>query len=520
MGIYKRAKRKVKRVLFSKSQEMDPDMRDYVQEVADVTDWTYEEALENMEIVRKQLGVPYKEYFNEGYYGLTRSGQERRAECYVRRSKNEKRIFERTADNAGRTRDEIEDELAFLNQQTGPDYQVDIRTYSKYGMYEMSRDEALELVQLLAKAERKAKKLRTGLRKAERGEITYQELQPKINSLYKLVRSTITPSLAESAVRYVDDVIPDMDDERIARNIATDMEVARLLFGFGRREYVMYHLDRFRVPEKSTFLSDKERSRVASAINTARTFDILSNKYLLYETMPELFGRELAAIYTKDDFEIFEAFVKKHRSFVCKPFSGSIGRGIRLVTVKCRFSSLMMKMQFENLLRKNRIFLMEEQIISCNELGAFNADSLNTVRVITYYDAENDTVTPLGGFFRTGRPGSFVDNAGAGGVYASVDCRTGKLDSDGADESGHTYYEHPYSHIAYRDFQLPEWDQALELVGKACRIIGERSFIGWDIALNSEHRWVIVEGNGRPQFVHQGPLLAGSRKLVKEVTGV
>ena len=191
-----------------------------------------------------------------------------------------------------------------------------------------------------------------------------------------------------------------------------------------------------------------------------------------------------------------------------------MGRGVELLHFDPESD---LEAALKKTLEEKRTFLMEERITSHPEMAKFNEDSLNTVRLMAFYDGE--TAKPITGFIRTGRPGSFVDNAGAGGIYASVDVTTGILNSDGGDEAGHVYKEHPEAHLTYKGFQIPHWDKAVQVACDACKTLGGTNFIGWDLALTDQNEWVIVEGNSFPQWVHQGPLFRGLRQMLIESVG-
>ena len=114
-------------------------------------------------------------------------------------------------------------------------------------------------------------------------------------------------------------------------------------------------------------------------------------------------------------------------------------------------------------------------------------------------------------FFRTGHEGSIVDNAGQGGVFAVADPLTGILITDGVDESGRYYKEHPDSHLVFKGWQIPYWDDLVEVVKQAHKQFPTQKYIGWDFALNNDNKWILIEGN-RGQMVGQYATKKGIRK--------
>lgn len=60
-------------------------------------------------------------------------------------------------------------------------------------------------------------------------------------------------------------------------------------------------------------------------------------------------------------------------------------------------------------------------------------------------------------------------------------------------------------------FQVPRWDEAVELVTRLANVIETNNYVGWDIAL-TDKGWVMIEGNPRGQFVIQYAIKMGVKK--------
>lgn len=110
-----------------------------------------------------------------------------------------------------------------------------------------------------------------------------------------------------------------------------------------------------------------------------------------------------------------------------------------------------------------------------------------------------------------GRNGSFVDNAGAGGIFGAVDVDTGKITAV-ADENQHHYTEHPDTHVALIEFCVPQWEEACAVAKRAAQSVPEATFVGWDLAY-TDRGWIVVEGNHCPLIIYQ---IATERGLLKE----
>lgn len=512
MKLLKKIKRYAKRLMSGPK----PPKHDYIADIAGAAGWTYEEASEKVNSACRQLGISPEVYFKGKYYKKSWQRQQLMARRWLANERSNKRRAKRIAKRTGKTIPEIFARVEALNARDDSNYEIDLPIYERYGLYELNDDEAVRIINVIAELETRGNELNAKLDDVDDGTLTYEDIQTEIDAYYELTRSLVTPRLRKTLSKKYDYLLSEMNaDEEKTTEFITDLEVTRNLLGFTQDEYIIFHMYRASFPEKREYVSRRDRGKMVGKVNTRKVSNVLIDKYNTYLHMPELFGREMAAVRSMDDFEVFADFVSRHPEFVIKPFTACTGKGVGLVTVKDPADKEGLREQFSQLVETNRMFLMEERIVQNEQIAAFNRDSINTVRLITYY--KDGKFTAVGGFFKTGRTGSFVDNGGAGGVFASVDCETGRLNSDGADERGTIYTEHPDSHVHYRDFQLPEWSKALKLGENACKAIGVDSLIGWDIACNDKNEWVVVEGNSKSTFLHQGPLLHGVRPRVKEI---
>lgn len=484
----------------------------YITLVSDATGWSRKKAKTEMDTVKKQLGISYKEYYEHAFYKKTRSRQERTANVINRKNKREAIILKKVRKRTGMNKKDILADVERMNQMNI--YPVTLSDYSRYGLYELDEESLKKQLGLMAEIKEQTPVLERKFAKIDKGELTYEDIEEDYKAYMNLLTAAITPRLKRSLVQNIRRSHPEVvEDEADHDRIVADIQLSRILLHFPVQDYKMYHLYASDLAGKREYVSDYVRQKTIRRVNTQELFDLVNNKYSLYQKIAPFFKRDVVSIVSKADFPIFADYVKKHPTFVCKPLNDSLGRGVSLETVDLEGD---LKEQFNALLADKRTFLMEERIKCHESMAAFNPDSLNTVRLIMYFDGEN--VTPVGSFFRTGRPGSFVDNAGAGGVFASVDYVHGVLNSCGADERGRLYEEHPDSHIRYEGFKIPNWDDALKVGEEAIRAIGFPCLVGWDLAYNENGEWVVVEGNGLPQFVHQSPLGYGVKsQLLKDL---
>ena len=323
-----------------------------------------------------------------------------------------------------------------------------------------------------------------------------------------IIRKQNTVYLLESADKVINEF-----SRASSKKLRRRMVVYNMHLGTKMNEFLQFNFINLSKREQKTFLLDKEKDDLCIKYNGWEHFNILKDKAKTAEIFKEFFKRNFLKVSGKDDYLKFCEFCKYYNEFVVKPIRESGGCGVALVSiVKDNIEQI-----FNNLLSNYGEFLIEEKIKQCQNLSNWNPDSVNTVRVSTIlYRGGVIIYKP---FFRTGRKDSFTDNLSMSGVSANVDPNTGVLITDGVDKFGNTYICHPDSHIKYKGYQIPKWDELLDLAKKLANILPNGKYVGWDLALTDDS-WVMVEGNwGKlriPQMNDKKGLRAEFKKLMEE----
>jgi len=272
-------------------------------------------------------------------------------------------------------------------------------------------------------------------------------------------------------------------------NIRTDMTFCYFAYGFTPVEYFSFRLRNKSRKERSEFISSRLRLTFRCRMNNLLKAEIFNDKTKTYKRFQKFYKRDATSISLPEHFERFNRFVKKHPVFVKKQCFEAQGHSVELIDINnCGKSNQEL---FDSLIAEGK-HILEEKIVQSAELAAFNESSVNTVRVITFV-TKSGIVVPYC-TLRTGRPGSFVDNGGAGGVQACIDFETGIISTDGFDEIGGEFADHPASGTTFRNYQLPDWDKLRSLVFEAAEVVPGIHFVGWDLA-HTKDGWVMVEGN-------------------------
>ena len=96
-----------------------------------------------------------------------------------------------------------------------------------------------------------------------------------------------------------------------------------------------------------------------------------------------------------------------------------------------------------------------------------------------------------------------TSNNSAGGVGVGFDYETGQCKEYGLRfrrfcEDGNIFsYEHPDTHVLWKDFVLPNWDNAKKLVEKVCQQVDSLDYLGLDVII-TEDGIKICEINSHP----------------------
>ncbi|WP_287828607.1 sugar-transfer associated ATP-grasp domain-containing protein [Bacteroides sp.] len=182
----------------------------------------------------------------------------------------------------------------------------------------------------------------------------------------------------------------------------------------------------------------------------------------------------------------------------------SLGAGFYLLEKNKEGYLLNHKPVAEEELRKFLITLNEyvftEYIQQGSYANAIAPSSLNTIRLLTVWDVENNRFQVIRAFHRFGCSNSVVDNLGAGnGVLSYIDIKSGTLTGKGVitlNGVGKCSDDiiHPDSNIRLKGVQIPNFDKIVSEVIQISNSISFLKYIGWDIAL-TEDSFKIIEAN-------------------------
>lgn len=184
-----------------------------------------------------------------------------------------------------------------------------------------------------------------------------------------------------------------------------------------------------------------------------------------------------------------ELFINSSGKLVLKSHNGQCGVGVEVVDVRTMDEDQLIKH-----LEQTGNDLVEEYIVQHPDLMRLSPAGLNTVRIFTQLNRNNE-VELLGCRLRI-TVNSHVDNMAAGNIAAPIDSQTGRVSGPGvySDITKPDEYIHPVTRVPIVGFQVPFWQETLEMVKKAALSFPECRSIGWDIAITAQGP-ELIEGN-------------------------
>ncbi len=282
--------------------------------------------------------------------------------------------------------------------------------------------------------------------------------------------------------------------------------------------------------EKETYMVANLRMKYIDHLNSGggkQVKELLNNKYLLFKRLQPYYHRDMIELGNgEDDFELFCEFVEKHGEFVVKPLDYFAGQGVHKASVAAYGGDL--RNAYESILNegidikkehssRDHRMVLEELIIQDESLARLHPASVNAIRA-TAVRGKDDKIHIYHPWIKVGMNGTFVASAVFDGYDCEIDVRNGIVISDGYQESGGVFQIHPDSGIRMKGFQIPRWNEMIELVDQLMAELPEYGYIGWDLVLTRDH-WVVMEGNYNGDFMFQLINNKGYRREFEDLIG-
>jgi len=232
--------------------------------------------------------------------------------------------------------------------------------------------------------------------------------------------------------------------------------------------------------------------------------------------MPATYG----VINPYEDFkmELLKIFNETgDHKLIIKPILGHAGLGITIATKINNAIKIFGKdvdTDIDNFSIKEPS-IVQQVVLQSEKIAKISSSSVNTIRVVTLYTKLKEVLV-ISSTMRFGVEKAVVDNWSAGGIAVGVDHNTGRLKKTAYDKKGNRYLSHPISGEIFENFQIPYWNEVLDIAINVQKIFLFYKLIGVDVAI-TEDGPILIEVNANPDIIFQeqtsGPILKDMRVL-------
>ncbi|MFI8632033.1 sugar-transfer associated ATP-grasp domain-containing protein [Microbacterium sp. NPDC077663] len=284
--------------------------------------------------------------------------------------------------------------------------------------------------------------------------------------------------------------------------IIADMLWCSVRYDMAFRDYAVWDIRLLNARERKTWMTHPKSFRITKMYNTPEGRSKLEDKRRFAREYADLLGRETIDVRDVDDAQL-AAFLSRHPRVLAKPNEGHGGGGIELHEVTPDVDAA----RFRAEATAKGQTVLDEFIVQHPAMSALYPDAVNTVRLITFLDAE-DRVHLLAAVLRIGN-GDVIDNFASGGMFTMLD-DDGVALYPGVDKNSNVYREHPVTGTPIVGFQVPLYCEILDLVAALARRTPEAPYVGWDIAITANGP-VVIEGNHNSSVFQPKPSASGVR---------
>ncbi|MBL0012859.1 MAG: hexapeptide transferase [Flavobacterium sp.] len=248
-------------------------------------------------------------------------------------------------------------------------------------------------------------------------------------------------------------------------------------------------------------------------MNPKNQRDILDDKTKFYRSYGNYF------VHTVADITDLKKYPEQTQKLLNNP-SGKlvfkVADGKCGVAVEIKNASEFTPASIVDFMEKNSFDLVEEFIIQHPKLTELSPSAVNTVRIFTQLNANNE-VEILGCRQRIS-VNSSVDNMAAGNLAAPIDEVTGIVIGPAvySDITKPEEINHPVTKIPIVGFQVPFWSETIAMVKEAALLHPQNRSIGWDIVI-TENGPGFIEGNHDwCKLLWQLPAKKGLKELLEK----
>lgn len=312
-----------------------------------------------------------------------------------------------------------------------------------------------------------------------------------------------------------------MEMTKLMRHVKTEKSVSALFllkdilcssvkYKISFMDYFSFRFYRLDINERNEYIGSGAMYEYQLKMNPRKYRTVLSDKIVFLKKFNDFAGRSWATLnMLKTNAELADVFLNcASGKIVLKHSRGQAGKQVKV----CESASLDRHSLIEKM-ERHGFNLLEAYVLQNDELMKLSPSALNTVRLIT--QLYNEEVVIVAARLRISINAQ-VDNVSAGNIMVPVDKESGKITGPGiyADITKPDEYTHPVTGIPFIGFQIPFWNECLQLVTQAALRIPENRSVGWDVAITNKGP-LLIEGNHNWHYLSlQMPDKKGYKKVM------
>lgn len=277
--------------------------------------------------------------------------------------------------------------------------------------------------------------------------------------------------------------------------IACDMIWCAFRYGVGYLEYRVFGWVYVKGRNRKTFMKMQDNLNVYKILNNEDYLKIFEDKIKFNQRFNKYIGRTFLDL-RNSSLDEFIDFCSTQSVIFAKEIDGFGGVGAKKISLSDYPDSDKLRALFEDL-KRNKLFVVEECVVQCDELNKLCSSSINTIRITTVL-AENGPHI-MYSLIRMSNGKKAVDNISSGGMYAPVDENGVLFKPAFCDKTGELYPVHPFTKTEIVGFKIPNYKDCINLVKKAALEVPQIGYVGWDVAI-SDKGPILIEGNTLPGY--------------------
>lgn len=294
--------------------------------------------------------------------------------------------------------------------------------------------------------------------------------------------------------------------------LCADILYSSIRYNISFMDYFSFRFFNISNKEREEYMGSGAMYEYQLKMNPKKSREVLHNKIEFLKRFADCAGRNWATLkmLKNDPGKAQQLLCNPTGKVVAKYSKGQSGRQVEVLDARLLSSALLIQ-KMEML----HYDLVEEYIEQHHSLMQLSPSAVNTVRIVTQlYKGEIIVITSR---LRISVNCS-VDNASAGNIVVPLDTLTGKVTGPGiyADITKPDEFKHPVTGMDFIGFQVPHWEDCVQLVKKAALRIPENRSVGWDVAITN-NKPLLIEGNHNWHYlVLQMPEKKGCRKMLQQ----